>query len=435
MKNFLIAVLVALTLPGALSAAAATIQTTDGKTHNAQTVVGDTVMTLTWRVDRTTPGRSFKPWEISAVRYSGSAMDAFNSLARKMAGGLGESLQKDAEFYLAQQPMAGFSREQWDTNILHVCRYYLAQSYRVRGDYKKAIEAFEQFFTECEKSPLPSQTAVSYTSPFSKRAVQNAAGLHRLYLDGLEAYNDCLLREGRSEDSQQKAIKALDDLTQQLARTGVEYYNWVMRALRVSGRFAEDAKDYRSARRYYETLQTVALRAGGGSRPTRASMEAQLRVGFMRVKEGDSGARAVFITATRAWEAGYNNNGTSMARTGWVSADDTYFTAGCYVGQGMAEAASARGAAEWTRALQNFSTSLSIFRSDEEIRTMGLLGAAEAASKLAELSSSNAVAATNYAKLGEKYLAELLNLYPKSRAAEDEKVTEIQKRIQTVLKK
>ena len=71
---------------------------------------------------------------------------------------------------------------------------------------------------------------------------------------------------------------------------------------------------------------------------------------------------------------------------------------------------------------------------------MALLGAANAAAQLAELNKDNkidvkvgdktvkkAVTAETYAKLSEKYLSELTTLLPKSKAAEDESIPDIQK--------
>ncbi len=432
MKSLLAIALCSATLSSALFAVApATIQTKDGKSYNAYTVESDAVSGLNWRVDRTNYGRpTLRPWEIEAVRYTN--MDEFNSLPRKMAGGLADALQKDAEFVLNAETRAGFTREEMDQNIRHACRYYIAQAHRLRGDYKKAIEAFETFLTECEKTPFKGVGGlVRYTSPISSKSVQDAGGLHRLYLNGLEAYNDCLLREGKVEDSKNKAIKALNDLTRELQqRGGGEYLNWTMRALRTSASYAEGQKDYSSARQYYEKLLDVALFAGD-SKPTRASMEAQLKVGFMRVKEGDRSAGASFVTAIRKWEEAYQGR---TRGEGWIGSDEAYLTSGSYVGQGLHEAAGAKSAAEWTVALKNFSMALAIFHTDEEIRSMALIGAAQAAAQLAELAKSNAVAASANAKLAEKYLAELQNLYPKTRAASDEGIRAIQKIIATYKK-
>jgi hypothetical protein len=433
MKSLLAVAFSAVALSGGLLAVApATIQTKDGKSYAAYTVESDSVTGLNWKVDRTNYGRpTLRPWEIEAVRYTN--MDEFNSLPRKMAGGLFEALLKDAEFVLKSETRAGFTRDEMDNNIRHSCRYYIAQAHRIRGDHKKAIEAFETFLTECEKTPFKGVGGlVRYTSPITGKPVQDASGLHRLYLSGLEAYNDSLLREGKVEDSKNKAIKALNDLTRELQQRGSsEYLNWTMRALRTSATYAEGQKDYSSARQYYEKLLDVALFAGD-SKPTRASMEAQLKVGFMRVKEGDRSAGASFITAIRRWEDAHS--GRARAGQGWVNSDEAYLTSGSYVGQGLHEAAGAKSAAEWTVALKNFSMALAIFHTDDEIRSMALIGAAQASAKLAELAKSNPVAASANAKLAEKYLAELQNLYPKTRAASDEAIPAIQKIITTYKK-
>jgi hypothetical protein len=100
----------------------------------------------------------------------------------------------------------------------------------------------------------------------------------------------------------------------------------------------------------------------------------------------------------------------------------------------MHEAANARGASDWTQALKNFSMALAIFHTDDQIRSMALIGAAGAAANLAELAKANPAAASAQAKLAEKYLVELQNLFPKTRAASDEAIPGIKKTINTYKK-
>jgi hypothetical protein len=116
-------------------------------------------------------------------------------------------------------------------------------------------------------------------------------------------------------------------------------------------------------------------------------------------------------------------------RNGWISRDVAYYTAGSYLGQGLIEAAKAKSSAEWSAALKNFSMALAVFRSDDEIRSMALLGAAEATSMLAEANAGKPEVAANYAKLAEKYLMELTSQLPKTASAQSESVGEIEKRV------
>jgi hypothetical protein len=437
MKTTITVAALVMALAGGLFAAPGTIQLRDGTTHTAVNIENDTVSALLWTSERGRPlgGTRFKPWQIEGLRYVGQKLDDFNSLPRKMAGGKADAMLKDAKYYLdLQEPIQGFNKADWEYHIRNTCRYYIAHAYRIKGEFEKAAAEFETFFTECDKNAVSGGILARFTSPITKAQVNNAGGLHRLYLDGLEAYHECLLRADKAEDAKNKAIKALQDLTQELASKSSEpeYHSWTMRALRSSARYAEDKKDYTGARQAYESLQTVAYNYGG-AKENRASMEARLKIGYMFVKEGNARqASANFVQAINAWERSWNDRAEApTAREGWIKEDQSYLAAGSYVGQGLAEAANAKAAPEWAKALSNFSMALSIFHADDEIRSMALLGAANASAQLAELNKSSATVASTHAKLAEKYLAELQNIFPKSKAAGDESVPKIQALIQT----
>jgi hypothetical protein len=159
-------------------------------------------------------------------------------------------------------------------------------------------------------------------------------------------------------------------------------------------------------------------------------------IGFMLIEEGNlSEASTQFLASTRDWERAHlspelirPDRLPAPPANDWITPDVAYLAAGSYLGQGRIDSSKARkskNAADWTKAYQNYSTSMSIFMSDEGLRSQALLGAAEACAQLAELKRATAIEASNYAKLAEKYVAELTTLYPKSKAAETGPLPEI----------
>jgi tetratricopeptide (TPR) repeat protein len=430
MKKSILMTAALVMLAGGLSAATAFIQTADGRVQRAHAVLTDTVFGTTWEIERGRQGTRLRPWEVTHVRFDEvRGMDEYNSLGRRLAAGqasLGPKMVEDAESFLRGEPPAGLSDADW-RNVQHGARFYRAQGLRLQGKHDEAIAAFDEFFREAEQRPAAATgTALPFTSTVTGRSMPNAMGLHRLYLDGLEAYSLCLLRAGHSEDAREKAIKGLQSLTTGLAqRTGEnQYHNWTIRALRGIAQHYEDAGEYEDARQAWDDIRVAAVLANAGRR-SRASIEAQLKVGFMEVQAGKlSEARSSFLTAIRNWENNHNAQRASEPRD-WMSSDLAYETAGSYVGQGMVEAAGARDAEGWSRALRSFSMALAIFQADEEIRSMALLGAANASARLADLNAASPQVANNHARLADRYLSELVNLMPSSRAARDKLVGEI----------
>lgn len=433
MRQIIATIAAALLFAGAVSALPGVIQTTDGNTHDAVNIDSDTVFALNWQVQRNRPGQRFRPWEIADVRFRGQGLDEFNRQSRRLAAGLprmGPEMVQDADSYLRGTAPSGVGAADWRA-IQLASRYFRAQGYRIAEDYAAAATAFEEYFREAEQQPvtITGVPPIAFTSPVTGQQVQNAAGLQRYYLDAMEVYAHCLMQADRLEDARDKAIKGLQALTAELARRTAEgrYHDWTIRAYRTLARHAESTGKYDEARKAYEEIRLVAITQGGG-RVTRASMEAQLKMGFMMVKGGSlQQARNQFDV--QSWEAAHNTRRLGEPRN-WISVDQAYLAAGSYVGLGMVAAAGARDSAGWSQALQNFSAALAIFQSDDEIRGMALLGAAEASAKLAELSKANKTASVNHARLAEKYLAELLNLLPRTPAAEDESIPEINKLIE-----
>jgi len=425
----------AVLLAGALAAAPGVIRKHDGTTHEASNILSETVSGISWEIERNRPGVRIKLWEIESLRYRGQEMDEFNSLPRKLAGGLGSRLVQDANDFLSMEPVRGFSAADWKV-IQLAARYYRAQGFRLQGQYEEAARAFEQYLTEAEANTVTAGIYgnVTYRSPFSDRAVNNAGGLHRYYLDALEALGSVFLHLNDVDSANKKGFTPLQELSDQLSqRSGDrDYYNWALRALRSSAIYAEDQKEWPAARDAYERLQQVAMRRDGG-RASRESNEAMLKVGYMEVKAGNARlASARFIAATRAWEQAHIRNVDRMAppRAEWINPDEAFVVAGSYVGMGMVEAAGARNVNDWARALRAYSLALAMFDSGQEIRSLALLGAAQASAKLAELNASSAKVADNYARLAEKYLNELQTLIPNSRAASDESIPEVSRAIQ-----
>lgn len=434
MRKLILATTAALLFAGTLSAAAGgVIQTKDGKSNAAYDIQAETVSGIIWEQERNRPGTKVRLWDLESVRYNGQAMDEYNGLARKLSGGLSARLLADAQTTLKMEAPSGFDKDAWRRNIQLSCKYYVAMAQYLQQEWGNAQSSLEDYLKECEKPEnLQEQNVVlrvSFNSKVSGKSVSNAGGLNRFYLDALEALGLAYLKQGDAKSAAEKAFKPLQELTEALSSNSgdKEYFDWGIRALRASARYAEDQKDFKGAREAYDDLARIALKKQGG-KPSRVSYEAQLKGGFMQILEGDTrNAQARFYEAVKNWKAGHDTSRPSPPRNDWINQDVAYLTAGSYVGMGMVQAAGAKKTEDWAEALENFSTSLAIFNADDDIRSLALLGAANAAAKLAELNKSNGTVASTYAKLADKYLSELTQLLPKSKSANDESIPGIQK--------
>jgi tetratricopeptide (TPR) repeat protein len=445
MFKLLLTAAVPLLMAGTLSAAAgATIQKKDGRNEKAWDIQAETISGIVWEVERGRPGSRILLWELDDVRYDGNKMDDFNGLSRKLSGGRAAKLRSDAQAFLNGDTPSGFDSKQWERLKVSL-HYYIAMADYLEGKWDAAVSGLENYIKECEKADnIFTQgifARVNFASAVSGKTVNNAGGLNRFYLDALESLGMAYLKKGDAAQANAKAFTPLQNLAEAMtASSGAsEYYNWGIRALRAYAKHSEAEKDFKGATDAYMSLQGVALKKNGG-RPSRISYEAQLKVGFMEIKQGDTrGASARFYEATTNWVRDHSNdvNRPWQPRNDWIEPDKAYLTAGSFLGQGLVKAADARRVEDWAEALQNFSTSLAIFNSDDEIRSMALLGAANAAAQLAELNkdkkredkrSGKMVATTsdNYARLAEKYLSELTTLLPKSKAADDSSIPDIQ---------
>lgn len=427
-----------------LHAAPATLQFKDGRNVKAFNIKSETVSGIDWDQERNRPGVRAKLWDLEDVRYDGNQMDTYNGLTRRLKAGRGVQLLKDAQSYLDQkEPSPGFSKTEWDNIVVRACEYFVAQAEGLNGNTDEAIKKLEAYLKKCEANLTDENVlrSVTFNSKVSGKAVTNAGGLHRFYLDALESLGGYYIKKKDAKSASEKAFKPLAELCKALSTSGRdgEYFNWSMRALGVAAREAEAAKDFKGARESYELLMTTALERSGGQQ-TRASREAQLKVGFMLIEEGNLGdASTRFLDATRSWERAHVS--ADVIKSGrmppppandWINPDVAYLAAGSYLGQGHVEAAKARrskNVVDWTKAYQNYSMSLSIFIADDEIRGYALLGAAVACSELAELKKGKASEASNYATLAEAYSAELTSLHPKGRAAEDDALITVAERV------
>jgi len=437
MNNKLIPALLLLAgLAGALQAAGGGVETKDGKTQEAYSIDKETISGIEWSKARNQPGTKVDIWDLENVRYSVSGMDEYNGLARKFSGGRGGKLKTDAASYLAGPKPAGLNDDEW-TRVQLACQFYVAAGTAMDGDFAGAIGKYTEYLKAAEAKALDSGIRAKFKSVVGGKEVTNAGGLHRLYLDGMVGLALAYLGNKEATKANETAIKPLLDLCSSLAGPSgkKEFYDWSLRAVRALAQYSEGAKEYKSAREAYDILARTALQKENG-RVSRASNEAQLKVGYMQILEGDTGgARAKFFEATRAWEDQYGKvDAAAPPRTNWINPDTAYFTAGCYVGQGLIDAAKAKTTSDWASALSNFSQALAVFRSDDEVRSKALLGAALAASKLAELTKGNVDTASTYAKLAEKYLTELTSQLPKTKAAEDDSLAAIETRIKTYKK-
>jgi hypothetical protein len=434
MRHFMLASTAAILLGGALSAAAGgVIQLKDGKSNTAYDIAAETVSGVIWESEKDRAGTKVQLWDLDNVQYKGQAMDQYNGLARKLAGGGGAKMAKDAREVLSMSAPAGFDEAQWGRVKLSA-QYYAAMADFLDMKWAAAISSLEEYIEACEApANLYDKNVaqrVSFTSKVSGKAVTNGGGLNRFYLDALETLGMAYIKNGDAKSANEKAFQPLQALTEALATSSgsKKYFNWAVRALRTSAENAESLKDYAGARESYVTLRGIAVKQGGEE--SRAVYEAKLKIGFMQILEGDTrGAQANFSEAIKNWKSDHKSTTTAPPKNDWINPDIAYLTAGSFLGQGLVTAATAKKSEEWAEALESFSTSLSVFNADDEIRSKALLGAANASSKLAELAKAEKVVAQNYAVLAEKYLSELTSLLAKTKAAEDESIAGIRKTI------
>jgi tetratricopeptide (TPR) repeat protein len=431
--NLMLASVALAALAAPVFAARGAIETRSGKIESAYAIDSETISGVNWQRERNQPGPRVELWDVLHVRYEGQTMDAYNGMARQLAGAKGQKMQQDASAMLKENAPTGFSADEW-ARIQLACRYFLAAGLALQGSHDDAVARYIEYLKACDDKPASGGFRAKFKSAVSNKEIADAGGLHRLYLDGLTGLGMAYLARKEGAKANEQAFKPLIELCGSLAAASgkSQYFDWSLRALRSLARYSEDAKDFKGAREAYEQMVRIALQKEGG-RQSRASAEAQLKVGYMQILEGDlGGARAKFYEATRAWEAAHQTSSLqnpTPPRANWLNADVAYLTAGSYVGQGLVDSARAKTNNDWASALTNFSMALAVFRADDEIRSMALLGAANAASRLAELNGTKAEVASTYAKLAEKYLSELVSQLSKTKAANDALVPEIEKRI------
>ena len=451
MTRFAIAAFLIATLGATLHARGEVIVLKGGGTVEAYSIEAENISGIYWEQERRKAGIKKQLWEVEHVRYPVAELDDYNSLPRKAASGRGDTLQDSAEAFLSkemEQP-TGIGKDEWE-RIRLTCRYYLAMAYMLREEYAEAAVKYQEFLEAADEYAGAIRdgdnffSGVRFKSPFSGSDVKNAGALHRLYLDGLNDLGDCHANLGNAADASKYGYQPLLALTEQLYQNSDrnEYFDWAIRALRSAARLSEKnaesaeagddkaaAKEaYKAARESYEQLANVARRKGGSD--SKDANEAQLKVGFLLIKEGDlRAATAQFHDGVKKWEAVYRGRASAPA-SGWISRDVAYLTAGSYIGSGLiaVEEAKVRNAADkWSEALKNFSAALAIFRGDDELRSMALLHSAQASSELAKLNGRKKEVAGNHARRAEKYVTELKELLPKSKAAESPLIDEINK--------
>jgi hypothetical protein len=445
MRTIMLAAIVVLFGASLHAAAKGVIQLKDGKVKDAKDIIAETVSGIHWEPADGSAGVRIYLWDVDTVRYSVNGMDGYNSLARKLAGGAGAALAREAGAVAKLEQPKEFDNDQW-ARVQLSTSYYLAMASWLESDWDAAVKGLEAYIKKCEEDANIYKKGtiqrVGFTSKISGAKITDGGGLNRYYLDALENLGVAYIRKGDAKSANERAFGPLQALCEALSSTSKNYFDWAMRALRVSADFAVTAKDYAGARECYVSMRAVAISQSGAE--SRAVYEARLKIGFMQILEGDTrNAQSAFSEAIKQWESGYKDDRSAPPTPDWINPDKAYLTAGCYVGRGLVESTAASKVEDWAEAYENFSLALAVFSSDDEIRSMALLGAAKACSKLAELNKDNkvevekgtktsmeAVASASYALLAEKYLAELTTLLPKTRAAEDESIAGIRKVIE-----
>ena len=438
MRRFATLVAITVLFAGSACAAKAVIALKSGKNLAAHSVQGESVSGIIWNKERNRPGRKIQIWDLVHVQYSVKGGDDYRGLARDAAGGRGDTLRKKARNVLDDLDAGVIKNinDTEETNIRLGAKYYLARARLLLREHQGAIDAFIDYMKDAEAATADISGSyirgVSFKSVATGTQVTQGGALHRLYLDALEGLGQSYVGTRNPSAANSKAYKPLRDLCHLLAsKSGKkQYYDWSIRANKARAEVAESAKDFKAARDAYEDLNQDALRKSGG-KGSREASEARLKVGFLLVKMGKlTDATSRFRSAIKDWEKALKVGRSDWKpRTGWIDSDVAYLTSGSYVGVGLVISSRAgKDAEKWAKALRNFSASLAVFSADSELRSMGLLGAANASAQLAR-SVKEAKIAARHAKMAEKYLAELQSTLPKTRAASDESISDIEKLI------
>ncbi|MCF6227446.1 MAG: hypothetical protein L3J82_02120, partial [Planctomycetes bacterium] len=336
MSKIITALILTATFAGALAASGATIQLKNGKRLAAYSITSETLSGVGWEEERKAKGKRLYIWDVEVVLYAADDMDEYNGLQRKLDGGRGAKLAADAKTYLgdsADKPKK-LTDNEW-ARVQLQAQYFYAQGLFLQDKYDDAIEAFGTYIKEAKK--VAAATKVDGALP-SKNVpgIKNVSSLNRFYLDALEGLGLAHLKKGQMDKADKDALTPLQKICDSFSgRT--EYYEWSLRALRASAEYAESVNNPTDARKYYEKLAVVALRKASG-KPSRESIEANLKVGFMLIAEGDTrSAKARFYKAIKAWEnqTKSQEKAPKPPKKGWINKDVAYETAGAYVGQGI----------------------------------------------------------------------------------------------------
>ncbi|MCQ3949848.1 MAG: hypothetical protein DPW14_08505 [Planctomycetes bacterium] len=438
MNRFALTAICAIALTPALWAAEGTVLRKDGSTTPFRSIEAETLSGIEWKDANRQPGSRIDIWDVEQVRYTLNGMDQFNGLTKKLQAGRGDALEKDAQGYL-DNPPKGLTDEGDKLRVKLCSLYFVARGKLLQGMFADAAVSFLAYLKEAEaasalgpnKPNIPSNPVrgVAFASP-TGAAVKEAGALHRLYLDALEGLGDALARDGKNDEAFSKGYGKLEELTLALNAKSAraEYIDWSIRALRAAGALAESSKDgVKRAREIYEKLSSAALKRNGG-RPSRDSIQASLKVGFLLVQEGNpTGAQSRFSAPIREWEA-EQKSVKSPPKNNWITQDAAYQVCGSYLGMGMVRSANAKTSEDWALALQSYSNSLSVFAGDADFRSLALLGAANACVEMAKLTKDKEVA-KRHAESAERYMFELRTTLGNSNAANDPKVAEITKAV------
>lgn len=412
----------------------------DGNAVQFKSLEGETLSGIEWKDANRNPGSRIEIWDVDQVRYSTKGMDQFNGLSKKLQSGRGDMLEKDAATYVSDP---GKDLDEDDKRRIKLtAMYYVARGKLLQGS-AEAADAFMNYLKEAETlakegaskagNPANFVRGVTFDSPTGNK-VAEAGLLHRLYLDALDGLGEAYVRAGNADEGAKKGYDKLVELTTALAKKSGknDYYDWAVRALKAAAAVAEgsqgDAKAVaKRAREVYEKLANVALLRAGGKK-SREVIEANLKVGLLMIDEGNAnGAQGRFSGPIREWETDQKDTKNPPKAT-WLTSDRAYEVAGCYLGQGLVVAASAKTGDEWASSLRYLATAIGMFAGDAEFRGQALLWAAKACAEMAK-GSKDKEAAGHHASAGEIYLLELRMTLGSTRAASNPDVAEITKTI------
>lgn len=431
---------VAAVFAGFVSAASgASIVLKDEKKLPAYEIISETLSGINWNeaeVDNRGRkklkglGKRIYIWQVQNVRYDNEDMDQYNGLQRTLEGGRGSKLAKGAESFLGNSPQPRKMPDDEWARIQLQCQYFYAQGLFLQNKYDAAIDEFIKYLIGAEDA---AKTAVSralqsgsFQSVVSGKVVKNTSSLNRFYLDALEALGLAYLKKGEIGNAMKKAFGPLQKATEAMKRP--EFIDWSLRSLRSAAEYAESTKNYADARKSYEEYEKVALRKNSG-KPSRTSIEAGLKVGYMLVADDDTRkAKARFSKAIKSWENSLKalEKNPAAPKKNWVTSDIAFQTSGAYVGQGLVFLKTAKSSADYSNALDSFSKSIALFNADSEIRSMALLGAARASQKL-HAGAKTEIAKKMYGKWAAKYLHELESLHADSKSAGHDWIADIKK--------